>query len=286
MAGMGSSIGSLAGGAIGTALLPGIGTALGSFLGGKAGGAIEQKATSNGGTSGGGTSSAGGGNASKLSLATGLLQNIQANKLDQRAQAAMPSLIDPNQSSYLAELNQKRKSLETGAAFASANQEADTAQAQASNAIVNASGGDVGSTVQSLLQSQRAANDSKNNAIGQGQAQQLAVNNAYQDMLNQISGRKLQLQMYNTDRLRALEAQKRTFANQNTNAGLGRLLSGQSQGQGQTQGLGGGISQLSQLAAPEGVTPSLSNDVPETAKPNVVPESNLATQSLGTAMAI
>ena len=251
MAGIGSSIGSIAGGAIGTALLPGIGTGIGSALGGMAGGAIDKKSASkgsasSGGNSGGGNSSSGS-NASKLSLATGLLQNIQANRLDKRAQAAMPSLIDPNQSSYLAELNQKRKSLETGSAFASANQAADTAQAQASNAIVNASGGDVGSTIQSLLQSQRAANDSKNTAIGQGQAQQLAVNNAYQGMLDQISGRKLQLQMYNTDRLRALEAQKRTFANQNTNAGLARLLSGQSQGQGQTEGLGGGMNQLSSL---------------------------------------
>lgn len=241
-------LGKLAGGAIGNLIAPGVGGAIGSALGDKAG--------------------------SILSTTTGMLQNLQAKKLDQRAQSAMPSLIDPNQSSYLAELNQKRKSLETGSAFASANQAADTAQAQASNAIVNASGGDTGSTIQSLLQSQRAANDSKNNAIGQGQAQQFAVNNAYQDMLNQVSGRKLQLQLYNTDRLRALEAQKRTFANQNIKAGLGRLLSGnQMQQQPNSPDL---------LSPPEGVTPSLENDVPETAQPLVVPQNNLATQSLGT----
>lgn len=249
-------LGKLAGGAIGNAIAPGAGGVIGSALGDKAG--------------------------SILSTTTGMLQNLQAKKLDQRAQSAMPSLIDPNQSSYLAELNQKRKSLETGSAFASANQAADTAQAQASNAIVNASGGDVGSTIQSLLQSQRAANDSKNNAIGQGQAQQLAVNNAYQDMLDQVSGRKLQLQMYNTQRLRALEAQKKTFANQNMNAGISRLLSGIKPSQPQIDDTPEALNSNPLLGKPQIDNTIMQGEQP----PMVVPENNLATQSLGTPMAI
>lgn len=231
---------------------------------------------------GGGSGGSGGkppGAGAALSLATGALQSLQAAALKRKADSAMPDLIDPNQSSYLAELNQKRRSIETGAAFAGANRAADMSQAAASNAIVGSSGGDVGSTLQGLLQSQVAAGDVKNRAIAQGQNNQFAYDTAYGNYLDKISGRSLQLQHLRSQQARAEEMQKKTYANQNINAGLASVLSG-NQPQAPQTDFGGGA-QASPPSALSSLSPSMSNVVPETPTPNVVPQKTLAMQALG-----
>lgn len=170
----------------------------------------------------------GGSNGAKagLSLATGLLQNIQANKLKKQAEAAMPDLIDPSQSSFLAELGQKRKAIETGAEYTAGINEADSAQASANDAIVNASGGNTGATIQGLLQAQGVAGRTKNQSIAQGQTKQLAYNTAFSNLLNDISARQLELKLLDRNQKLAEWSKKKQFANQNINAGLASLLSG------------------------------------------------------------
>lgn len=154
-----------------------------------------------------------------IGLATALIQNIQANNLKKKAESAMPPNIDPRQASFLAELNQKRKAIDTGADFASGINTINQTNAGTNNAIVNSSGGDAGNTLQGLLQSEGVANQGKNNVIAQGQQQQMQYNSMFNDLNNKISARSLQLQMYRSQQARAEWAQKKQSASQNTMAG-------------------------------------------------------------------
>jgi len=223
MAGMGSTIGSLAGGAIGSALLPGVGTAIGSSLGGMIGGKVGSGGKSSGGGASSGTGSAVG---AGMGIATGLLQQFQANKLKKQADSAFPSLVDPAQAGFLAELDQKRRSIETGAAFQSGMDAIDETNAGTNAAIVKTTGGDVGSTIQSLLQAQRGAAGAKNQVLAQGQSKQFQYDSLYKNMMDQISARQLQLQMAKSGQARAEWASKQQGASQNLQAGMAGLLSG------------------------------------------------------------
>lgn len=180
------------------------------------------------GAIGGGGGGGGGGKAGAAGaitgLATGLIQTVQAGKLKKKADAAMPDLVDPNQAAYLAELNQKRKSIETGADFTEAMQQADTSQASTNDALLKSSGGNIGATIQALLQSQSVAGDVKNKALAQGQAQQFNWDTAYGSQLNKIATTKRQLQLYDSQQKRAEWAQKKQTASQNVNAGISGLL--------------------------------------------------------------
>lgn len=154
-----------------------------------------------------------------LNLATSLFQEIKANKLKNKAESAFPDLVDPNQSAYLAELDQKRKSIETGAAFQSGMDAIDQTTASTQNAITKSTGGDVTSTIQSLLQAARNSGRAKNEVLAQGQNQQFAYNNLYGNLMNQISGRKMQLQMQRSQQNLAEWSKMKQGANQNFQAG-------------------------------------------------------------------
>lgn len=213
-----SSILSVAGGVAGNMALPGIGGAIGSSAGKALGGAISKKNGSSG--SGGGDSAAG------LAAGMGLLQQIQATRLKNKADSAFPDFVDPNQSAFLAELAQKRKSMETGSDFAAGMNEINSTNAGTNDAITKVTGGDAGATVQALLQSERAAGDSKNAVLAQGEQQQAQNNVLYSQMLNQISARKMQLQLARSQQFRGEWAKKQQTANQNLMAGVSRAASG------------------------------------------------------------
>lgn len=155
-----------------------------------------------------------------MGLGMGLIQTIQAKKLKDRADSAFPDLVDPSQAAFLSELGQKRKSLDTGSAFATGMQNIDASQAGTNEAITRASGGDTGATMQALLQGQRVAGDSKNAVLAQGQGQQLAYTQMYQGMLDQIAARKLQLQMQRSQQAQAEWAAKQKSASQNLMTGI------------------------------------------------------------------
>jgi hypothetical protein len=188
---------------------------------------------------------------SALSLGTGLIQNIQAGKLKKKADAAMPELVDPRQAAFLSELNQKRKAIDTGADFATGMNAINTTNAATNNAIVRSTGGDVGGTIQGLLQSQQVANAGSNNVLAQGQAQQMQYNSMFNDLNNKIAARQLQLEMYNSQQLRGEWAQKKQMANQNMMAGASSLISGMG-GKSQKSGIGSSMD-----SGPEKLTPNL-----------------------------
>lgn len=219
-----------------------------------------------------------------LSLGSALGGMIDANQQKKKADSAFPDFVDPNQASYLAELNQKRKSIETGADFAEAVRLADQTQASTNDSIVKASGGDSGTAIQGLLQAQAMAGNAKNNAAARGQSQQFAYDGAYGNMLNQISARKLQLELLRSQQARAEWAQGQQDANQNANAGLANLFSVGGVGGGMNfpsnWSIGGsnGQSALSSLSGQPTINNTMMNGV---AASTVVPQQNLATQSLG-----
>lgn len=146
-----------------------------------------------GGGGGGGVSGAA--SASGIGMVTGLVQTIQALGAKKRAQAAAPSKIDPTQAAFLAELAQKRKSIDTGAEFATGMQAIDDTTAATNNAIVQSSGGDAAGTIQALLQSATIAGKNKNQVLANGMSRQAQATGLYANTLNSIAARKMQLQL-------------------------------------------------------------------------------------------
>lgn len=189
-----------------------------------------------------------------VNLGTSLIQGIQSNRAKKKAESAFPELVDPNQSAFLSELNQKRRSIETGADFAGAMDKIDATTAGTNEAITRNTGGDVGATIQALLQAQNSANSAKNSVIGQGQQQQLAYNNMYGGLLNQISARRLQLQMQRSQQNLGEWAKGKQGSNQNvlagitSAAGMGATALANQQSSGEAPGAGAG-------AGPEGLAP-------------------------------
>lgn len=218
MGDIGKTIGQFAGGALGNMIAPGIGGGIGSQLGGVIGGSLGKNGAQ-GESLGSGMSSQAG-----LGIGTGLLQTIQANKLKKEAESYLPAYADPRQSAFLAELQQKRRSIDTGADFAAGMSAIDTTNAGTNEAIVRSTGGDVAGTIQALLQSQGIANQGKNQVLAQGQQQQMQYNQLYKSTLDRIEQRKLELQMYRSQQARAEWAKKQQIANQNMMAGLGRAV--------------------------------------------------------------
>jgi hypothetical protein len=226
-----------------------------------------------------------------MGLATGALQALQAAKLKKKADAAFPELVDPNQAAYLAELNQKRKSIETGADFSEGMRAADATNAATDDALVRNSGGDVGGAMQALLQSQRVANDAKNQIIGQGQAQQFDYDSAYGQKLSEISARKLQLQLARSSQLRSEWDRKSKLAGANLQAGMAGLVPGGNKTPQQAVQLGGvdsavarpDLTGLSSVPSAPSATPVSAPTVTPTQPQNMSNGTpvNIAPQNLG-----
>jgi hypothetical protein len=165
------------------------------------------------------------GGAASLGIAQSLLQNFQANKARKRAEADAPPLVDPNQAGFLAEIAAKRKSINTGAAFAEGMRNADTTGASTMDAITRSGGGNAAATMQGLLAAQKGTDIAKNNVLAQGQQQGMAYDNMYSHILDQISGRKLQLQLARQAQNMAQYAATKGSANANMSAGVAGLIS-------------------------------------------------------------
>jgi hypothetical protein len=183
-----------------------------------------------------------------LGMGAGIVQLLKAHKLKGEAKATMPQLYDPQQQAFLAELAQKRKAMETGAEFAGGMNAIDASTAGTNNSIVQAGGGNVGGTIQGLLQSLRVGQDAKNKVLANGQAQEMQYNSMYERMLNDISGRKLQLQLLQHAQAQSDYAQKQKEGFGNLMGGIGHANPMSSMGGG---GAGGGnpMSLLSSLGS-------------------------------------
>jgi hypothetical protein len=212
----------------------------GAASGAAGGGAGSMLGKMGGGGGGGGGKQGGGGGGmfssllnagnkplkATLGIATGMLQSLQAMKLKKKADAAFPDLVDANQAGYLAEINQKKRSIETGADFAEGMKAIDQTNAGTNDALVRASGGDVGATMQGILQAQAGAGQAKNNVLAQGQQQQFNYESAAGQLQNLIAMRKATLQLEKSRQARAEWSAKSAAAGANFMQGVTSLAPG------------------------------------------------------------
>lgn len=133
--------------------------------------------------------------ASGIGAVTGLVQTIQALNAKKKAAGSAPEKIDPTQAAFLAELAQKRKSIDTGAEFATGMQTVDDTMSATNDAIVRNAGGDAAGSMQALLQSAALAGRQKNQILAQGAQRQDQATGLYASTLDKIAQRKMDLQL-------------------------------------------------------------------------------------------
>lgn len=192
MAGLSGAFGGAAQGAkLGSAIAPGVGTAIGAGAGALLGGI------------------------------TG------ANKKKKANEASDISRIDPNEQARMAELNQITKNLSIGADTLTQNRlnELQKVGAQTQGAISKISGGDVGSTVQGMLQAQRNTQTGVNTALAD-RGQLPYFQNLAQQLQTRMSQRKLELDLLKRSQAMAETAQGQTDSNLNANAYASTLMGG------------------------------------------------------------
>lgn len=153
----------------------------------------------------------------------GLIQSARANKMLRKANSAAPSLYDAQQQAYLSEINQKRRSIQSGSAYAGQLGQIDQGMAGTQQAIVQSSGGDSTGTLSGLLASQAVANRGKNETFAQEGQQQLQYDTLGSALTNKMADRAMQLQLAKSLQLRAQGMQKKQDAYANTMGGLARL---------------------------------------------------------------
>lgn len=173
----GQSIGGIIGGVAGS-VIPGVGTAIGSAAGQSIGGLIGS--------------------------------GIDRKK----AQALRPSDVDPLEAERLAEVEQRAQAIRTGSDVATQRSldEIGNIAASTREDIGRFTGGDVGSTVEGFLQSQRVAGQQAGTAIAQGQRNLPFFENLAQSLGSRISQRKLDLQQFERAQTQAEAAQARKDA--------------------------------------------------------------------------
>jgi hypothetical protein len=152
--------------------------------------------------------------------AMGAIELMQAHKLKKEAASAMPGFYDPQQMSFLSELNQKRRSLDTGSGYAAGMNAIGATTAGTDNGILSAGGGNVGGTMQALLSAQRNAGDAQNQVLANGEQQNMKYNSMYGELLDKVAGRKYQLQMQKHSELMAQWAQQHKAGMSNLMAGM------------------------------------------------------------------
>ena len=192
MAGLSGAFGGAAQGAkLGTAIAPGVGTAIGAGAGALLGGI------------------------------TGANKKKKANEASDIARVA------PMEQAPMAELNQITKNLSVGADSLTQNRlsELQKVGAQTQGAISKVSGGDVGSTVQGMLQAQRNTQKGVNTALAD-RGQLPYFQNLAQQLQTRMSQRKLELDKLKRDQLMAETAQSQTDSNLNANAYASALMGG------------------------------------------------------------
>lgn len=156
--------------------------------------------------------------------AFGILQGIigmgKANKAGNQANNLQPPLYDPQQLAMLDEIQQRRKSLQTGSAFAGGMGLIDSTTAGTNQAITEVTGGDIGNTIQGLLSAQSNAGIAKNQLLGESDTQNQFYSTLGADLQSKISSRAMELQLAMQAQKRAEWAQGKQDATGNLNAGV------------------------------------------------------------------
>jgi hypothetical protein len=153
----------------------------------------------------------------------GLIQSARANKMLRKADNAAPSLYDAQQQAYLSEINQKRRSIQSGSAYAGQIGQIRQNMAGTQQAVLQSSGGDSTGTLSGLLASQAVANRGNNEVFAQEGQQQLQYDTLGSALTNKMADRAMQLQLAKSLQLRTQGMQKKQDAFANTMGGLARL---------------------------------------------------------------
>lgn len=223
------NLGSLAGGAIGTAIAPGIGTAIGSKLGGELSGLVA-----------GDTPASGGADSSNgVAGALGVGQLIASALKKNKANGLQPEADDIEQRNFLNEINRKRKAINTGAAYQEQMGELKNQQASTINGMLSASGGAGGAAIAGMARAGRGTSSAFANILAQGDQKEMALTQMSDDLIQRMSGRRLDLQNY--EYTRALgEAAKLE------QGGMGNTLAAHAQTTPIDDGRSGGVNDLLQ----------------------------------------
>ena len=161
-----------------------------------------------------------------MGLLKGGQQARGASRDRQAADNLQPSLYDPQQQAFLAEINQKRKSINSGSAYAADMGDINQSQAGTDQAIVQAAGGDTAGTIQGLLSAQQGAGRLKNQGLAQSDADNQFYNTFGNNLLGNMSARSLQLQLAEQAQNRAQWAQQSQDSYGNLTNGAARLGGG------------------------------------------------------------
>lgn len=187
--GAGSTIGSIAGAALGTAIAPGPGTQMGAMVGGAIGQSIEG----------------------------GMKSNKAANTL--------PGEADTNRLRAFEEARRMQRQLETGSdALTQANlRESEQLTAATQRAIGQNTGGNINATVSGMLSAQKQGGLNNAQSLGLASQRGQYFTTLADTIGKEIAQRKTDLQFFKSQQARAegAQAQKEGFAN--TMAGLAQL---------------------------------------------------------------
>lgn len=153
-------------------------------------------------------------------LLGGVSSGLKQNKANQSQQIPF---IDPIESRRLSEIEQARKSLMTGSDALTQRRidEARNIGSAVQGAITRSTAGDVGSTMDVLLKSQKNTQSAINQGISESQSRLPYFDNASTMLAQRIAQRKLELGLLNRSQSMAENAQSRKEANLNSNALLG-----------------------------------------------------------------
>lgn len=144
-----------------------------------------------------------------VGAATGAVQLIGAAQAKKKAMAATPEGVDATQGAFLAELQQKRNAINTGAQYSSSIDAINDKMAQTQDVIAGNSGGDAGGTISALLKSQQVANQGVGQVMAQGQQAEGMYTGLYGDLLNKVAQRKMELGLLSRGQNMAEWAQKK-----------------------------------------------------------------------------
>lgn len=156
---------------------------------------------------------------SAVGAATGAVQLLKARGLKKAAEENTPSDVDPMQGAFLAELNQKRNALNSGAQYSSSIDAINDKMMSTQGALSTNTGGDVGGTVAAMLKAQQAANQGVGQVLAQGQQSEQFNNGMYGDFLDKVVGRRMELGLLRRGQNMAEWAQKSQTGAANLMAG-------------------------------------------------------------------
>jgi hypothetical protein len=159
-----------------------------------------------------------------VGAATGAVQLIGAKAAKKRAMEATPEQVDPQQSAFLAELQQKKNALNVGSEYSSSIDAINDKMSQSQDVLAGNSGGDTASTVAALLKAQQVGNQGEGQVLAQGQQMEGMYNGLYGDLLNKVVQRKLELGLLDRAQNMAEWARKKQSGSANFLAGAQSFL--------------------------------------------------------------